>query len=290
MDRYHKGFRVLAYIVLIIFSLLAVLPFVLMISGAFTDEMSAIRDGFSFIPRVFSLGAFKYVFGSWKLFGRAYLITIIVTVVGVLLCILLTLTLGYALSRKGLPGQKVLTFLIIFTMLFNGGLVATYISYTQIFGIKNTLWAMIIPNMVTNAFFIVMVKNYFQNSIPDALFEAAKIDGASEIRLFTRIAVPLAKPIIATLALMSGVAYWNDWQNCLYYIDNQKLYGIQNVLIAISNSVTYLASGGGTASGRIPTETSRMAVAIIAVLPILIAYPFFQEYFVKGITMGGVKE
>lgn len=289
MERFHKKFSILAHSVLILVTALTVFPFWLLISASLTDETTAVKQGFSLIPKLFSLEAYRFLLDSWLLFGRAYLISIIVTVCGILLCVIVTLTFGYAISREGLPGRRVLSFLVIFTMLFNGGLVATYLMYTNTFHIKDTLWALIIPSLVTNAFFIILVKNYFQFSIPNELFEAARIDGTSEFGTFTKIAVPLAKPIIATLILMSGVSYWNDWQNGLYYLDNQKVFGIQNLLQAITASTRILASGAG-AGVKLPTETVRMAAAAIAILPILIAYPFFQEYFVRGITMGGVKE
>jgi putative aldouronate transport system permease protein len=270
-------------------TLLTIFPFWLLISASLTDETTAVNQGFNLIPKLFSTEAYRFLFDSWMLFGRAYLVSIIVTVCGVFMCVVVTLTFGYAISREGLPGRRVLSFLVIFTMLFNGGLVSTYLMYTSTFHIKDTLWALIIPSLVTNAFFIILVKNYFLNSIPIDLFEAAKIDGTSEFGTFIKIAVPLAKPIIATLILMSGVTYWNDWQNGLYYLDDQKVFGIQNLLQAITSSTRILASGAG-AGIRLPTETVRMAAAAIAILPILIAYPFFQEYFVRGITMGGVKE
>jgi putative aldouronate transport system permease protein len=174
-------------------------------------------------------------------------------------------------------------------MLFNGGLVSTYIMYTQTFHVKNTLWALILPNLLTNAFYIIMVRNYFASNIPEELLEAARIDGCSEAGIFARVVFPLSKPIIATVGLMVGVAYWNDWQNGLYYIDNQKLYGIQNILNAINENAKYLMTGGGSAVMQMPANTSRMAAAVIGIIPILIIYPFFQDYFVKGITMGAVK-
>ncbi len=289
MDRNHRVFRGFSNAVLALVSLAALLPFWLLISASLTEETTAVKQGFRFLPQVFSTEAYRFMASSWVLFGRAYLISIIVTTLGIAIGIAVTLPLGYVIAREGLPGRKVLTFLIIFTMMFNGGLVATYLMYTVTFHIKDTLWALIVPNMVTNAFFVIMIKNYFQYSIPKELFEATRIDGASEFAMFTRIAAPLAKPIAATLALMTGVSYWNDWMNGLYYLDNQKLYGIQNLLNAIATSTRYLAQGAGVGV-RLPTETVRMAAAVIAVLPIMIAYPFFQEYFVRGITMGGVKE
>lgn len=284
----HKKFLALSHIVLIIVSVLAILPFWLLLMASFTDESTAVKYGYSLIPKQWSLAAYQYLLGKWQLFGKGYLITIFVTVIGVVACVLITLMFSYMLSRPGLPFKQLFNFYVIFTMLFNGGLVSTYILYSQTFHIKNTLFALILPNLLTNAFFITMVKNYFSSNIPGELLEAARIDGASEIRIFFTVAMPLSKPIIATLGLLVGVNYWNDWQNGMYYLDDSSLYGIQNILNAINENTKYLMQAGG--SGTVmPTETARMAAAIIGILPILIIYPFFQDYFVRGITMGAVK-
>lgn len=284
----HRKFLALSHAVLILVSILAVLPFWLLIVASFTDESNAVKHGYALIPKEWSLAAYKYLLDKWQFFGKGYLITIVVTVVGVIVCVLITLMFSYMLSRPGLPGGRFLSFYVIFTMLFNGGLVSTYIMYAQTFHIKNTLFALIIPNLLTNAFYITMVRNYFTSSIPQELLEAARIDGCSEFGIFFKIAMPLSKPIIATLGLLVGVTYWNDWQNGMYYLDDSKLYGIQNILNAINENSKYLMQGGG--SGTVmPTETVRMAAAILGILPILIIYPFFQDYFVKGITMGAVK-
>ncbi|MBS5520663.1 MAG: carbohydrate ABC transporter permease [Clostridiales bacterium] len=285
--RGHKKFLFLSHAVLIFVSICALIPFYLLILASFTEESYAAQNGYSLIPSHLSLDAYKYLLSKAVLFGRGYLITIIVTVTGVLLCVLITLMFSYMLSRPGLPFRRGFSFYVIFTMLFNGGLVATYIMYSQTFHIKDTMFALIIPNLLTNAFFIIMVKNYFTYNIPEALMDAARIDGCSEFGIFFKIAFPLSKPIIATLALLVGVNYWNDWQNGLYYLDDQKLYGIQNILNAINSNAQYLMQGGGSAS--IPTEAVRMAAAVVGIIPILIVYPLFQDYFVKGITMGAVK-
>lgn len=284
----HKKFLALSHVVLIIVSVTALIPFWLLLMASLSDESYAVNNGYSLWPKEWSLDAYKYLMSRWDLFGRGYLITIVVTVIGVVVCVMITLMLSYMLSRPGLPFGRFFTFYTIFPMLFNGGLVATYITYAQTFHIKNTLFALIIPNLLTNAFYLIMVKNYFRANIPGELIEAARIDGASEFGIFFKVAAPLAKPIIATLALLAGVAYWNDWQNGMYYLDDQKLYGIQNILNAINESSKYLMSGGGN-TATMPTETARMAAAVIAIIPILIIYPFFQDYFVKGITMGAVK-
>lgn len=284
----HKKFLALSHVVLIIVSICAVLPFWLLIMASLSEEKTAVKYGYSLWPREWSLDAYRFLLSKWQMFGRGYLITIIVTVVGVVLCVLITLMFSYMLSRPGLPFGRVLNFYVIFTMLFNGGLVATYIMYSQTFHIKNTLFALIFPNLLTNAFFITMVRSFFSSNIPIELLEAARIDGCSEFGIFFKIAFPLSKPIIATLGLLVGVNYWNDWQNGMYYLDDQKLYGIQSILNAINESSKYLMQAAGN-SASMPTETARMAAAVIGIIPILIIYPFFQDYFVKGITMGAVK-
>ena len=233
------------------------------------------------------MGAYEYLLSQWQLFGRGYAITIVVSVIGVLLCLTITMSLGYMLSKQGLPGLKFFNYMVIFTMLFNGGLVASYINYTQYFHIKDTLFALLIPNLVTNAFYIFMTKNFFKQNIPEEIIEAARIDGCSEFKIYFEIVIKLSKPMIATLALLSGVMYWNDWQNGMYYLDDSKLYGIQNILNAINMNAQYLKMLGR--GSNMPTETVRMAAAAIGVIPIMLVYPFFQDYFVKGMTMGAVK-
>ena len=284
----YRGFQALSHIVLILFSFMALLPFWILVTASFSDEATSVKNGFSLWPRQWSLDAYRYLMSKWAMFGRGYMITIIVTVIGVVVCVMITMMLGYMLSRPGIPGRRVVQFLVIFTMLFNGGLVATYITYSTVFHIKNTLFALIVPNLLTNAFYITMVRNFFSSNIPNEVLEAARVDGCTEYGIFFKIVMPLSKPMAATLALMAGVAYWNDWQNGLYYLDDQNMYGIQNILNAINESNKYLmqAAGGG---GTMPTETARMAAAVIGIFPVLIAYFFFQDYFVKGLTMGAVK-
>lgn len=284
----YKGFQALSHIVLILFSVMALLPFWILVTASLSDEATSVKEGFSLWPKQWSTDAYKYLLSKWSMFGRGYLITITVTVIGVLVCVVITMMLGYMLSRPGIPGRRVVQFLVIFTMLFNGGLVATYITYSTVFHIKNTLFALIVPSLLTNAFYITMVRNFFSSNIPNEVLEAARVDGCTEYGIFFRIVMPLSKPMAATLALMAGVAYWNDWQNGLYYLDDQNMYGIQNILNAINESNKYLMQAGG-GGGTMPTETARMAAAVIGIFPVLIAYFFFQDYFVKGLTMGAVK-
>ena len=273
---------------LIILSVFLAAPFVLLIISSFTEESTAVKYGYTFFPKMLSLDAYRYIFSNIGMFGKAFLITICVTVTGVIVSLLISSMMAYVLSRKGIPGGRILNFFVVFTMLFNGGLVATYLNYVQVFHIKNTYLALLIPNLLCNAFSIMMIKNYFQSSIPEELLEAARIDGASEMKIFLKIVIPLSKPILATVALIVGLAYWNDWQNGLYYLDNTAMHGIQNVLNDMNSNAKYLMQFG-TGGATVPTTTVRMAIAVVGILPVLCVYPFFQDYFVKGITMGAVK-
>ncbi|WP_099467210.1 carbohydrate ABC transporter permease [Konateibacter massiliensis] len=290
----QKRWQLASHIILTICSLLALLPFVLLIIISFTDDKTAMANGYSYFPEKWSLGAYEYLLQDIGRYARAYGMTILVTVIGTSVCLIMTSMLAYMLSKKELPGVKVLNFLVVFTMLFNGGLVPTYMIYTQVFHIKNTIWALIVPNLLMSAFMIMLVRNYFQNSIPEELYESARIDGANEFYIFFKIVLPLSVPILATVGLMTGIAYWNDWQNGLYYLSKDKaanLYTIQNILNEINTNISFLASTnvGGIDTSELPTTTARMAIAVIGILPILVVYPFFQKYFAKGLVMGAVK-
>ncbi len=282
----------LAHVVLIVFSLMAVLPFILLISASLTEENAALKYGFGFIPKVFSLAAYKYISYQSKMIIRAYGITIFTTVIGTSVGLTMTSMLGYGLS-KDIPGRRILNFFVVFTMLFNGGLVPTYLVYTKYLHLGNTIWALIIPSLLMNAFHVMLVRNYFSTSIPESLIESAKLDGASEMMIFRAIVLPLSKPIMATIGLMLALSYWNNWTNGLYYLDDTSLYSIQNVLNAINNNIIAINSvsnmGLAINKSEVPALTARMAIAVIGIMPMLCIYPFFQKYFVKGITIGAVK-
>lgn len=289
----EKTLEVIAHIVLIFLCLLAVLPFVLLIASSFTEEATAIREGYKFIPSVFSLDAYKYILAEWGQIGRAYLITIIVTVAGTLTSVIITTMFAFGLTQKDVPGVKVIFGMLLFTMLFNGGLVSTYYIYSNVIHIKNTIFALIVPNYLMGAFNVILVKNYISNNIPEELIEAAEIDGSGPIHTFFKLIIPLSSPILATVGLMGAVLYWNDWNNGLYYITKSNLYSIQQLLNQINSNIQFLANNSqnlGTVDiSSLPSVTIRMAIAVVAILPIICAYPFFQKYFAKGITAGAVK-
>ncbi len=288
------SFRILVNIVLTLLALFSILPIVLVFMASITEEQTLLLNGYSFVPEVFSLYAYRYIFYSGSVILRAYLITISVTTLGTCINLFLTTFLSYPLSKKDLKGRNVILFLVFFTMLFNGGLVSSYMMWTQIFHIRDTYLALLVPNLMMNAFNVIIMKNFFVSSIPESLIEASRLDGASELQTLNMVVLPLSKPILATVGMMVGLAYWNDWQNGLYYLlMKTELYGIQNVLNTMINNVQFLAtqaaSQGGAAAGSLPSTGIRMAIAVIALLPVIIIYPFVQKAFVKGIVVGGVK-
>ena len=292
----EKGFQIFGHTVMTIITLCAILPLILLLISSFTDNDVLIRNGYSFFPEKLSAYAYDYIFNSGNSVVQAYGISVILTVVGTLLGLTMTTLLGYAISKKFLPGRGVLTFIVFFTMLFNGGLVPTYINYSTVFGIKNTFYALLIPSLLMNGFNVLMMKSYFVTGIPEALMEAADIDGASEWTAFFRIALPLAKPIVATIGLFIGIGYWNDWMNGYIYLTKRTdLFSIQNLLNRMIQNIQFLIQNSSTVSNAnqglasIPSVSVRMAMAVVGVLPIVIVYPFIQNNFVKGITLGGVK-
>ena len=289
---YHRGISRLSHVVMVVLSLAAILPFVLLVIASFTDNAVAVSEGFSFWPSKWSTDAYEYIVKERATLLRAYGITILVTLIGTSVGLMISSMLAYTLSNDELPGRKVLTFFVVLTMLFNGGLVPTYLIYTNVFHIKDTLLALIVPSLLMNGFNVVLIRNYFATGVPKSLYEAARIDGAGEIYIFARIALPLSKPILATVGLLMGIAYWNDWQNGLYYLNDTKLYSIQNILNRINENISFIASNStsGVKIADLPTNTIRMAIAVVGILPIVCIYPFFQEYFVKGIAVGAVKE
>lgn len=290
MNHHHAMTRS-AHAVLILLTLAAIVPFVLLIIASFTDNNVAITEGFSFFPSRWSTDAYQYIVNEKDTMLRAYGITIVVTLIGTTLGLLISVMLAYSLANSDLPGRNFMTFFVTLTMLFNGGLVPTYLIYTNVFHIKDTLAALIVPNLLMNGFNVILIRNYFATGVPTVLYEAARIDGASEFYIFYRIALPLSKPILATVGLLMGIAYWNDWQNGLYYLNDTSLYSIQNILNRINENISFLASNStsGVKISDLPTSTIRMAIAVIGILPIVCIYPFFQEYFVRGIAVGAVK-
>ncbi|MEG0134132.1 MAG: carbohydrate ABC transporter permease [Clostridium sp.] len=280
----------------LILAALAIIPFIFVLIISLTSEQSLLMNGYQFWPEEWSLEAYKYIFSSGSQITRAYGITIIVTVTGTLLGLAIMSTYAYALSRKSFIYRKFFTKLIFIPMLFSGGMVASYLVVTRFLGLKDNILALILPICVSS-FNIIVLRTFFKTTVPDAIVEAAKIDGASEWVTFIKVVLPISIPGIATIGLFLTLGFWNDWFNAMLYIDNNALIPLQYLLVRLETSMEFLANNAATmgtgaieAASRMPKETAKMAIVVITTVPILFAYPFFQKYFVGGLTIGAVKE
>ena len=278
----------------IFLALICLLPALLVLIVSLSTENSIRVKGYSFIPLGWSLDAYGYLFRQSSYIGRAFLNSIGITIVGTLLGLITTSTMGFALSRPNYRLRKFFTWFIFIPMLFSGGLVASYMINAHILGLKDTYWAMIIP-ICCSSFYCIIMRTFFQTTVPDAIIESAKIDGARMIRIFVQIVLPISLPAIATIGLFLTFAYWNDWLMAKYYISGNKhdLFPLQYVLISLEENISFLTRNSqnmtaGTAT-NIPSETVRMAMVVVSVVPIACSYPFFQKYFVSGLTIGAVK-
>ena len=286
-----KSFNRVATIILTFLVIVTLLPIVLLVIASFTKEQVLVQNGYTFFPKALSLDAYYYMVKQGAVIVRSYGVSFLVTILGTVMSVAVTTTLAYPMARKSFRYKNVLSFFVFFTMLFNGGIVPSYIMWSRFFHIKNTLWALIIPNYMVTAFNVILVKNFYQNNVPDALVEAAQIDGASELKTFYRIMFPLSRPVVATISLFTGLCYWNDWTNGLYYVDNEKLFSIQLLLMKIMNNIQALKANTalmGTGTVELPGTSVRMAMAFVGILPILIVYPFVQKYLVEGVVIGAV--
>ena len=291
-----RRFQIIGNTVMILLTIAALFPMILLLISSLTDNDTLIRNGYSIFPEKWSLEGYSYVFATGNSVINAYGISVILTLIGTSLSLIVTTLLGYALSKKKLPLRGIMTFYVFFTMLFNGGLAPTYINYAVRFGFKNTFWGLLIPNLVTNGFYILLMKSYFTTSVPEEILEAAYIDGANEFATFFKVALPLGKPIIVTIGMFAGIAYWNDWMNGYIYITTKtELYSIQNLLNRMMQNIQFLTNNGSSVKdaalgiAKIPSVSVRMSMAVLGILPIIIVYPMIQRNFVKGITLGGVK-
>ena len=287
--------------VLLIYTLFCLLPLLLVVIVSFSSKESVDTIGCSFFPRSLSLEGYQYVLSYGSQLLSSYGVTIFVTVVGTALGLLVMSMYAYALSkrdfrlRRFLSLKKVMTFFIFFPMLFSGGQLATYMIYTSVYGLKDSIWSLILP-MTVSTMNIVILRTYIQSSIPESLCEAAKIDGAVEFRILFQIVIPLMKPALAAVGFMMATAYWNDWYNGLLYITSASKTPLQLLLVRIQNNMDFILqsaklSGGllNAAQKNLPQTSATMAVVVTVIGPIILAYPFFQKYLVKGLTVGSVK-
>ncbi len=286
MDKRFSLFKITNTVFLAFVSILTLFPFLIVLAVSFSDESSIAKNGFRLIPEKWSLGAYRLLFEGSVVFD-AYRISIIVTVAGTVLSVLITSMLGYALSRKNLKYRNVLNMIVYIPMIFSGGLVPFYMVLLKLH-LKDNILGLILP-MLFNPFFMFLILNFFRG-LPDAVIESAKIDGAGEFRIYRSIVMRLAAPGIATITLFYALNYWNEWNLALLLINDTKLYPLQYLLRMILMRVTYVGQAAMNANvSEIPAESTKMATVIITIGPIMLVYPFVQKYFIKGITIGAVK-
>ena len=284
-------------IVIAIFAISCVVPFFFVIMISLTSEGSLAANGYRFWPKEFSLEAYRYIFqgAMSQRIIHALGVTVFITVTGTIVNATMTSLYAYVISRSNFPFKKFFTLFALITMLFSPGMVANYLVMTNLLQLKDTIWALILP-LALGPFNILVMRTFFKKTVPDSIIESARIDGASEMRIFVSIVLPLAVPGIATISLFAALGYWNDWFNALLYIQKDTLVPLQYLLMKIQNNLEFLSRStdmGAAAQeglGVLPSESALMAIVVLSTLPIALTYPFFQKYFVGGLTIGGVKE
>lgn len=290
IDMVSRPANVLLNILLIALCITCMYPFLLVIATSFNSESAIASFGYTAIPKEPTLYAYKYLFANASTLLRAYGVTIFVTVVGTMLHVIVCALYGYAISRREFKFRNFFTFYMFFTMLFSGGTVPWYIVCTKVLHINNTIWALILPSLCS-AWNIIILKTFFKSSVPDAIIESARIDGASEIKTFVRIVCPIALPGLATIALFAMLGFWNNYFNAMMLTTKTSLQNLQLYLYNILKSASMMEQGA-SASGmtlKLPQESARNAICVISIAPIIFAYPFFQRYFIQGLTIGAVK-
>ena len=279
----HRGTNIAYSFLFILLALLCVIPVIFVVIISFSSEASIGKVGYSFIPAEWSAEAYQYVWHLRNTRGiptvvMAFLTSVGITVVGTLLGLILISTMGYVLSRPNFRLRKIYTYLIFIPMIFHGGLLSTYVVNTQVLGLKNTYWALILP-LCCSSFYVIIMRTFFQTTVPDEIIESGKIDGASQLRIFVQLVLPISLPALATIALFLTFAYWNDWYQASLYIESSQhdLFPLQYVLVNIEKNIQYLANNDmamSANSNALPSETMRMAIVVISVVPIMFSYPF----------------
>ncbi|MDF2959064.1 MAG: YtcP3 [Paenibacillus sp.] len=273
--------------VIALYAIICILPFIHIIAGSFTTSAELLRKGFVLIPTEYSLDAYRYIFSTSTLI-RSLGVTIYLTVAGTILNVIFTALLAYPLARKDVGGRKAVLKLVLFTMLFNGGMIPSFLLVKQL-GLLNTLWSLMLPGLI-GAFILIILKTFFQQ-LPESIEESAKIDGANDLQILYKIVLPLSMPAIATISLFYAVAHWNTFMQAVLYINNSELWPIQVLL----RQIILMSSGNVGDSSMMdegtvpPAQTVKMAVIVVATVPILLVYPFLQKHFTKGVMLGSVK-
>lgn len=279
-------------LICILLCLVCLIPLALVVVASFSSEESLIRNGYTFFPSEWSAEAYAFLFQDASTLVRAFLVSIGTTLVGAFLSVLLMMLYAYPLSRQDFPYKKFFTFLVLITMVFHGGMAPKYITYSSLLNLRDTYIAVILP-LLANGFYIFMIRTFFKSTIPAELIEAAKIDGAGEFRIFGRIVVPLSLPVIGTMGLFMTLKYWNQWIDYMLFISDKDMFNLQYVLQRLMKNAQYMAENASSisasAAADAPNTAIQMAMVVISVTPLLVVYPYFQKYFVGGLTVGSVK-
>lgn len=299
IEKFNKVSKTSNFVISAIFIFLGticVLPVILVFMISVSSEQSIAQYGYQFWPKEFALNAYKYLWDGRDAIWASIKISIIVTIGGTIMGLILNTSIAYSLSRSNFRFKKFFTWVIFIPMLFSGGMISFYIVVANMLGLKDNILALMLP-MAVSSFYIIILRTFFQTTVPDALVESAKIDGASQLRIFTTIVLPISLPAIATIGLFLTFSYWNDWYNALLFIDNAKLVPLQAMLNRIEQDIAFLNQNVGALGASVaeviaktPTESVKMAIVMLVVLPIACSYPYFQKYFISGLTIGGVKE
>lgn len=295
---WKKGhrYKIFIYIGLGMSCLIFVLPLLLVVSISLSHETAIIGSGYSLFPRDFSLEAYKAVFADASQIIYSYQVTILQSILGTVLSLAVAGMAAYALSRTNFAYRKVISFVIFFTMLFGGGTISNYIIYTRYYGLYDSFWIYILPGITGGAWNTMMIRTFFMG-LPESLFESARIDGAKELKIFAKIALPLSKPVFATVGFMTLVNKWNDWTTSMIYVRNNRLFTLQYLLQKILNEAEFLKQMRETnpaivdllEEGTAPLATLKYAMCVVAAGPMLMIFPLFQKYFEKGTVVGSVK-
>ena len=294
MNRVRPGTNAGFNLLFILLAAMAIIPVLFVFMISISSEESIRVSGYSFVPQSFSNSAYMFLWNERATILSALWISVLVTVSGTVLGLALTTTMGYVLSRPGFKLKGFYTWVVFIPMIFNGGMVASYVVNANILNMKNTIWALILP-LAVSSFNIIVCKTFFRSTIPDSIIESAKIDGASQLRIFGTIVLPISKPVLATIGLFLTFGYWNDWFQSSLYISRAELVSLQALLNNMMKSLDYIANNPSAGlslqqyRNSMPSESVRMAIALVIVIPIACAYPFFQKYFISGLTIGAVK-
>ncbi len=295
MNQIKASTNIVFNIIFLVLGLMCIFPLLFVFSISITSEEALRMGGYQIIPQEFSAAAYQFLWNERGMIFRAAFMSIFVTILGTIITVALTTSMGYVVSRNNFKLKKLYTWIIFIPMVFNGGMLSSYVVTNNILGLRNTIWALILP-LACSSFSVTICRTFFRTTVPDSIVESAKIDGAGQFRIWSQIVLPISKPVMATIGMFAAFGYWNDWFQASLYIDDKKLQTLQSMLNNIRESIEYLANNPyGDISmqeykASMPTESVRMAIAIIIIVPIACTYPFFQRFFISGLTIGSVKE